>query len=580
VEALPLGTKAFSSETERRKSLSQSIGYQASTMKFSIFRRLRCLDASAGGNRGVADGHEAMIDSSASSDSDTSTRSRNGSSNRKKKQRQPRLAPYQQHQRQRHQHLHRRDHPYGLLLDDNGSGVNGNFLDDIDDEDNRRHYNEYRVAEVGRPPKRLLRKRERMTFKIHDFAQCHEKRGEYRISPTLQAHGYNWKLQIYPRGDNRSNEDSECISCFLHYFSSPNDKQEPVAKVEYYCGTHKTETQICTFAVQKGNSSTSWGLENYLKRDRVLRNHLDEDGALVVHVDVRIAVDPKIVWYPPLMRREPTLMQLYHSSKDTADVTFRLVGSSNVTSCYKAHKMILALRAKILYELVCEESSVAEEDPDSSYAVVDLPDIDKDIFEAMLEHIYTVKQPIIKGETKAKKLLVAADRFCLTDLKLYVESVLVDRFVTTENAASLLLLADSHSCALLKETTMDLYISDPNPVSSSLGWAMVEESEKILSELLGHIHTSCRNCFYKDNQDIRETSYTMIRDSQAVGAFGSESEEDSNRNDVADNDDEINRMDVFSLREELCEQGIDVDGSRETLVARLRNAREGAEERG
>eukprot|EP00536_Pseudo-nitzschia_multiseries_P015341 jgi/Psemu1/320837/estExt_fgenesh1_pm.C_8640001 len=441
------------------------------------------------------------------------------------------------------------------------------------------HYNEYRVAEVGSPPKRLLRKRERMTFKIHDFAQCNERRGEYRISSTLQAHGYNWKLQVYPRGDNRSNENLEYISCFLHYFSSPNDKQEPVAKVEYHCGTHKTETQICTFAVQKGNCSTSWGLENYLNRERVLRNYLDEDGALTVYVDVRIAVDPKVVWYPPPMRREPTLMQLYHSSEDTADVTFRLIGPSNLTSYYRAHKMILALRAKILYELVCEDSSVVKEDSDSLFTEVDLPDIDRDIFDAMLEHIYTVKQPVIRDIATAERLLVAADRFCLTDLKLYVESVVVDRFVTAENAASLLLLADSHSCALLKETAMDLYVSDPTAMIRSPEWAMVEESEEILAQLLGHIHTSCRNCFYEDNRDNRDTWNDSNSNGQDEENSWNGSEEVSNCIIVAVCDDEVNRMDVFSLREELCEQGLDVDGSREILVTRLKNAREEAEER-
>lgn len=247
--------------------------------------------------------------------------------------------------------------------------------------------------------------------------------------------------------------------------------------------------------------------------------------------------------------------------------------------------MILALRAKILYELHCEESSPLEEDSENDLKVVDLPGIDRDIFEAMLEHIYTVKQPIIEDEATAQKLLLAADRFCLTDLKLYVESVLVDRFVTAENAASLLLLADSHSCALLKEASMDLYVSDPASVSHSSGWAMVEESEKIISELLAHVHTSCRNCFYEDSRKNKETTYN--NDNNDNNNNNSDNNNNNNDDDQGDDtsksekdsDDEINRLDIFSLREQLCEQGIDVDGSRETLVARLTNSREKSEER-
>ena len=104
------------------------------------------------------------------------------------------------------------------------------------------------------------------------------RRGQYRITPSLRAHGYNWKLQVYPKGDNRSSEETEHVSCFLHYFVSPNDRVEPTAKVTYRIGTHKTDTQLCTFSIDKGKCSTSWGLENFLKRKKIIEKYLDEDG--------------------------------------------------------------------------------------------------------------------------------------------------------------------------------------------------------------------------------------------------------------------------------------------------------------
>jgi len=428
------------------------------------------------------------------------------------------------------------------------------------------------LVEVGRPPKRLLQKKERMTFKIHDFSQGPHKRGESCITPLVQAHGYNWKLQVYPRGDSRSNETSEYVSCFLHYFISPNDRQPPAARVEYHCGSYKTKTQVCAFSVDKGKCSTSWGLENFIRRDLILRDCLDDDGALSIDIDIQIAVDPKAVWYPPLMRPEPTLMKLYHSAEETGDATFRLTTiskssrSTPASFChhYKAHKMILSLRAKILYELVCEETTSLENDHECDAAVVDLPEIDRDTFEAMLEHIYTVKQPVIRDEEAAKNLLVAADRFCLADLKLYVESVLVDRFSTVRNAASMLLFADSHSCALLKETAMDLYANDPSAVIQTPCWDMVEESEAILSELSKHVHTGCRRNFHIDNGSDAE-SHT----SDQEGSSG-DSENDGNKNpDKKPND--LDRLDVFSIREQLCEHGLDLDGTREILLERLRN---------
>eukprot|EP00531_Pseudo-nitzschia_arenysensis_P004077 CAMPEP_0116155584 /NCGR_PEP_ID=MMETSP0329-20121206/22386_1 /TAXON_ID=697910 /ORGANISM="Pseudo-nitzschia arenysensis, Strain B593" /LENGTH=490 /DNA_ID=CAMNT_0003652629 /DNA_START=151 /DNA_END=1620 /DNA_ORIENTATION=+ len=396
---------------------------------------------------------------------------------------------------------------------------------------------ESKVAEVGSLPKRLLLRKETMTFMIHRFADVTKRRGQFCLSPELKAHGYTWRLQVYPRGNDHSNETSEHLSCFLHYFASPQDRQAPVARAEYVCGVYKTATQLCGFTIEPGKRSCCWGLENFVERDRVIRNSLDQEGTLTIQVNLQIAVDRRAVWYPSTMRQEPTLLQLYDSIEETGDATFRLTfvsnkkdySSSRSQSCqhYKAHKMILALRARILYELVCEESLPEDEEDDYSGAAVDLPGVDPEEFEALLKHIYTIEQPIIRDEMAGRKLLVAADRFCLTSLKMYVESVLVDRFTSSHNAASLLLFADAHSCALLKERTMDLYADDPASVVRSEAWPLVQESNKLLSELSKHVHTGCAQNFRQNND-----------------------------------------LDVFSLRERLGEHGLCVDGSQETLLGR------------
>jgi hypothetical protein len=350
------------------------------------------------------------------------------------------------------------------------------------------------------------------------------------------------------------------VSCFLHYFASPNDRKPPVVKVEYNCGAYKTATQVCTFAIEKDKCSTSWGLEDFVRRDKVIRNYLDEDGALSIEVDIQIAVDRTFVWYPPFMRQEPTLVQLYNSMEENGDVAFCLTNSNKHEGKswfrrYKAHKMILALRARILYDLVCEDES-EDDHQDCDSNAVDVPDIDSETFEAMLEHIYTVRQPTIRDEAEAKRLLAAADRFCLTDLKLYAESVLTDQFVVSSSAASMLLFADAHSCALLKEAAMDLCVSDPHSVSQSPSWAMVEESERLVSELSGHVHTGCRKSFQNSHSHPRgddvESGAVGKDESQGAACFPNE-----------------NDMDVFSIRERLCEHGLDLDGSRETLLKRL-----------
>ena len=53
-------------------------------------------------------------------------------------------------------------------------------------QDNTNHDN---VAEVGRLPKRLLRKKETMTFMIHGFSESDKTRGQFYLSPAVQAQG-------------------------------------------------------------------------------------------------------------------------------------------------------------------------------------------------------------------------------------------------------------------------------------------------------------------------------------------------------------------------------------------------------
>jgi len=108
----------------------------------------------------------------------------------------------------------------------------------------------------------------------------------------------------------------------------------------------------------------------------------------------------------------------------------------------------------------------------------------KEIFKSVLDFIYTVREPEIREEGIAIEILVAADFYGCVGLKLFAESVLVDRFLKAENAARLLILANSQSCALLKEAAIDLYIREGDIVERTPDWPRVEESAKLLMELL------------------------------------------------------------------------------------------------
>jgi hypothetical protein len=167
---------------------------------------------------------------------------------------------------------------------------------------------------------------------------------------------------------------------------------------------------------------------------------------------------------------------------------------------------------------------------------------DVEIFRTMVRYIYTEEWPTMtKLDFKAAKaLLITANRFGCSRLKLYVESVLVDKFLNEHNAADLLLLGDSHHCALLKEAAMKLLCQSRCSgvvVRHMEGWQRVKESAKLLEELFFFSATAGAQHAYSGDDDDNDT----------------------------------NGQSIAELRDRLLKRGRDdVDGSREMLVKRLK----------
>ena len=135
------------------------------------------------------------------------------------------------------------------------------------------------------PPKRLKEDVEKMRFKFHNFASLENARCEDILTPAIEAHGYPWKLRVYPRGSTYSPKDVEYVSVYLRY---AGDNEEKLAvKFSIRCNALKESiADIHTFEGKNGH-----GLPDYLKRKDALETYLDEDGTLLLDVDLQIAVE-------------------------------------------------------------------------------------------------------------------------------------------------------------------------------------------------------------------------------------------------------------------------------------------------
>ncbi|VEU44063.1 unnamed protein product [Pseudo-nitzschia multistriata] len=120
------------------------------------------------------------------------------------------------------------------------------------------------------------------------------------------------------------------------------------------------------------------------------------------------------------------------------------------------HRRLLETQAKELYDIVLsasDESKIKQGFDRGfttwSFLTVHLPDVDAKSFLFVLAFVYTGKVPRRTDEVLARNILREADRFGCKTLEFYAESTLVEKFLAPPVAAGLLLLADSHSCALL-----------------------------------------------------------------------------------------------------------------------------------
>jgi len=163
---------------------------------------------------------------------------------------------------------------------------------------------------IGLAPKRLKEEVQTMKFCVHDFVDLTQERDEYIRSPSIRAFGYEWSLELYPLGVHNSSETIEYISCYLKHVGGDT----VFAKCSIRCKDKgKTFKKIRLFA------NSRYGFHNFLQREDVLENYLNEDGTLVFEVDMQIAVDKENddVWYPKLNITNDVLTQLYYSSSES-----------------------------------------------------------------------------------------------------------------------------------------------------------------------------------------------------------------------------------------------------------------------
>jgi speckle-type POZ protein len=194
--------------------------------------------------------------------------------------------------------------------------------------------------------------------------------------------------------------------------------------------------------------------------------------------DLLMANEGADVKFKVMQRHLTDLLMAYEG----ADVKFK-VGGEMVT----AHRCVLAARSRVFKaELFgpMKEGSTATDD------AILVEDMEAQVFKAMLAFIYGDLEPELeKGDDEDaiwQQLLVAADRYDLPRLKLMCEDKLC-RFIDVNTTATILALAERHSCDGLKKACYD-FLGAPGNVKAVVATDgfdhLISSSPSVVKELI------------------------------------------------------------------------------------------------
>ena len=275
------------------------------------------------------------------------------------------------------------------------------------------------------------------------------------------------------------------------------------------------------------------GYDDFAKRSKIMKSLVN--GTLVIEVRMRLVDTNKSI--PPFIPQNPinkNVLELL-DDEESADVVIEVGGQQDTgdnkrakisTTTFHAHRAILKNCAPALYDM-CVSS-----DGGDDVTSVPITNVTPEIFRHMLHYIYGGKISEEDLKESSKEIIDACDKYGVVHLKLEAEACYVNSTtISVDNMMDNLLYADSKNCALLKEAVIDFVVENGQDIIGKVSFDDVPGS--MITDIL--------------------TATTREKKKSANSGEG-----------------DLSTMRVSELRKKLDEKGLDVDGSREAMIARLK----------
>ena len=389
--------------------------------------------------------------------------------------------------------------------------------------------------DVGAPPEGY-KEWTTALVRFHGFANLSTIRGESVISPQFSCLGHQWKLCLYPGGivSHSAGEGyAAVVLCNMTDASITTQLGYSIKDVDGKEVVHK-KPLTTEFAACGSEDNNARCKINFAKRTKLMKSLVNRALVIEVRMKTLTSTSKSISQFIPTNPFNKNVSELF-MDEETADVVFEVGGeqqrgkrkrAKTSSTNFHAHRLILQKCAPTLYEM-------CKSDENGGITTIAITGVTPKIFKHMLYYTYGGKLSDEELKVNAKDIINACDKYGVVHLKLEAEVYYIKSTeITLDNMIDNLLYADSKNLALLKEAVMDYIVANKDDIIGKVSF----------SDVPGDMMTDLLTAVSRGEQN------------------------ESNNGDKVN----YNIMRVGVLRKMLDEKGLNVDGSRESMIALLK----------
>jgi len=414
------------------------------------------------------------------------------------------------------------------------------------------------VVDVGTPPTQVRNNNQwiKTEVRFHQFASLSNDGNA--ASAFFNCMGRRWKLTLWPYGYNDTEEGMVSLYICHHGNQSINNAGEltllvALKSIDFGFTVKDSDEKEVVNTVAGYDLSTVNGTDSFTLRETLL-GALNSEGTLTIEVRMR---DRSIIskqlpknktkpFVPNNLLSKNILQKFMH--EESADVIFE-VGTENDNDGERSssRKRTKTSTSIFVHRFILQDiptlAELCKASVEGNVTTVLINDVKPEIFKHMIYYCYGGKLSDEELKNNAKDLINACNKYGVVNLKLEAEAYYVKVIeITVENMMDNLLYSESMNCALLKEAVIDFVVENGKDVLEKVS----------LKDVPGSVFADLLTAVTRDK-------------------------EEKNSDTEKSSGDQFSTMRVSELRIKLNEKGLDVDGSREAMIAALKATEEVAE---